>query len=327
MFCWQVYNNQKSLTTRVFWKSGVGMALLDAAVAFFIPYYSIVASGQNSITDVYSVGKVVFVALLGAVTLEICVIARYWTWLFLVFVLLSYWLVYPFEIVFPAIEKGIEYYDPGQWGVGENVFRSPTFWFVQITVACTCFGHRYLERAVVWLFHPQDNMILEEIETLEGDEMGWQTKQRMGMLSASGKRMMAPDPENPEAAKALMNGQSHSDASEHMHALPKTNGTGPHSNSSSFSSPKPPLPPGKMTKSAQPSPDIPYVQSLDAGRPQTTGFAGQGYRPQQQQQYHTNGDQPQVVPFDMPAELEMTQQPSAGTAFVQSSRPPPTAWQ
>ncbi len=182
----QVYNNQKSLTTRVFWKSGVGMALLDAAIAFFIPYYSIVEAGQNSITDVYSVGKVVFICLLSAVTLEICVIARYWTWPFLIFVFLSYWLVYPFEVVFPAIEKGISYYDPGQWGVGENVFRSPTFWFVQITVACTCFGHRYLERAVVWLFHPQDNMILEEIEAQQGgpdgDEMGWQTKQRLNML-------------------------------------------------------------------------------------------------------------------------------------------------
>ena len=155
----QVYNNQKSLTTRVFWKSGVGMALLDAAIAFFIPYYTIVASNENSITDVYSVGKTVFVALLGAVTLEIVVIARYWTLPFLIFVLLSYFLVYPFEIVFPAIEKSIPYYDPGQWGVGQAVFKSPTFWFVQIVVALTCFGHRYLERAIVWLFHPQVSVL------------------------------------------------------------------------------------------------------------------------------------------------------------------------
>ena len=42
------------------------MALLDAAIAFFIPYYSIVEAGENSITDVYSVGKVVFICLLSA---------------------------------------------------------------------------------------------------------------------------------------------------------------------------------------------------------------------------------------------------------------------
>lgn len=301
------------------------MALLDAAIAFFIPYYSIVESGQNSITDVYSVGKVVFIALLGAVTLEICIIARYWTRLFLVFVILSYWLVYPFEIVFPAIEKGIGYYDPGQWGVGENVFRSPTFWFIQITVACTCFGHRYLERAVVWLFHPQDNMILEEMETLQGDEMGWQTKQRMGMLSASGTPAVKPDPENPQVAHGLMNGYSRSDASEHMHPVPHTNGTGPYSPGTSFSSPHHPIAPGGMAQSAKPSPAIPYVKSVDADQQRQAGMASPSHSAQQHQQ--PNGDQPQIAPFDMPAELEMTHQPAPGNPYGQTSRPPPTAWQ
>ena len=319
----QVYNNQKSLTTRVFWKSGVGMAALDAAIAFFIPYYSIVASGQNSITDVYSVGKVVFVALLGAVTLEICVITRYWTWLFLVFVLLSYWLVYPFEILFPAIERGVRYYDPGQWGVGDRVFQNPTFWFCQITVACTCFGHRYLERAVVWLFHPQDNMILEEMETQHGDEMGWQTKQRMGMLSAAGMPAVKPDPENPELVHGLMNGHSPSDASEHMHPVSTQNGS--KSNGPSFTSPRPPFAPGSMTKSANSVPDIPYVQSVDADRQRQAGIASQDHFAQQHKQ--PDGDQPEVAPFDTPAELEMTPQPTPGNPFGHSSRPPSSAWQ
>ena len=66
-----MYNKQGSLNTRVFWKSGVLMAAVDAALAFFIPYYSITASDHNSITDVYSVGKTVFIALLGAVSLEV----------------------------------------------------------------------------------------------------------------------------------------------------------------------------------------------------------------------------------------------------------------
>ncbi|DBA65766.1 hypothetical protein WJX79_001197 [Trebouxia sp. C0005] len=333
----QVYNNQKSLTTRVFWKSGVGMALLDAAIAFFIPYYSIVEAGQNSITDVYSVGKVVFICLLSAVTLEICVIARYWTWPFLIFVLLSYWLVYPFEVVFPAIEKGISYYDPGQWGVGENVFRSPTFWFVQITVACTCFGHRYLERAVVWLFHPQDNMILEEIEAQhggpDGGEMGWQTKQRLNMLGVSGVGTPAvkADPENPEAARGLMNGHSHSDAQEHMHELPVSNGTGPYGspNVSGHSTPKPPTAPGTLPKSDGPNRGVPIIQAIDDDRQRQAGQASQGYFAQQQQP--PNGvnimDQPQVAPFDMPAELEMTHQPSSGNPFGQGALPPSTAWQ
>ena len=76
----QVYNKQGSLNTRVFWKSGVLMAAVDAALAFFIPYYSITASDHNSITDVYSVGKTVFIALLGAVSLEVgWLLFRGWT--------------------------------------------------------------------------------------------------------------------------------------------------------------------------------------------------------------------------------------------------------
>lgn len=313
------------------------MALLDAAIAFFIPYYSIVEAGQNSITDVYSVGKVVFICLLSAVTLEICVIARYWTWPFLIFVFLSYWLVYPFEIVFPAIEKGISYYDPGQWGVGENVFRSPTFWFVQITVALTCFGHRYLERAVVWLFHPQDNMILEEMESQQDgpDEMGWQTKKRLNMLGVPGVTSPGPkvDPENPEAVRSLMNGHSHSDAAEHMHPLPKSNGTSPYGttpydtpNGSAYSSPRPPVAPGTLPKSNRPSRDTSMVQALDDDRERQAGMASQAYYADQPNEMNVM-DEPQVAPFDMPAELEMTNRTTSGNPFAQSTLPMSTAWQ
>jgi len=29
---------------------------------------------------------------------QVVLVSRYWTWLFVVFVLLSYWLVFPFEV-------------------------------------------------------------------------------------------------------------------------------------------------------------------------------------------------------------------------------------
>ena len=40
-------------------------------------------------------------ALLGTVTLEVALIARYWTWLFGCLTLASYFLVYPYMVVFP----------------------------------------------------------------------------------------------------------------------------------------------------------------------------------------------------------------------------------
>jgi magnesium-transporting ATPase (P-type) len=99
----QLYDKRgsHSLTTLTFWKTGVLMGVWHGAVCFFIPYYSLATSGNNNITDVYSLGKVAFVALLGTVTLEVALVARYWTWLFGILTVLSYTLVYPYLVVFP----------------------------------------------------------------------------------------------------------------------------------------------------------------------------------------------------------------------------------
>jgi magnesium-transporting ATPase (P-type) len=195
----QAYNNNSSLSTRVFWKGGVLMAAVDAALAFFIPYYSIAESGQDSITDVYSTGKVVFVALLGAVSLEVALVSRYWTWLFGIFLFLSYAIVYPFEVVFAYIEEGISYYDPGQYGVFVRVAKSPTFWFCQIVVYILCFGHRFLERAIVWLFRPQDHMILMEMEKQGMVPMGNRTMTRLHGMGVAG----VPAPPDADLEQAM----------------------------------------------------------------------------------------------------------------------------
>lgn len=84
-----------------FWKTGVVLGAAHGAVCFFIPYYSLATSGSHNVTDVYSLGKIAFVALLGAVTLEVALVARYWTWLFGTLTVLSYVLVYPYMVVFP----------------------------------------------------------------------------------------------------------------------------------------------------------------------------------------------------------------------------------
>ncbi|KFM22669.1 putative phospholipid-transporting ATPase IA [Auxenochlorella protothecoides] len=153
-----------TLTTASFWKTGVAQAVVHAAVCFFIPYYSIATSGRHNITDVYSLGKLAFVALLGTVNLEVALVARYWTVLFAVFVALSYFLVYPYMAIFPLIQLGLDIYDPANVGVSENVLASPTFWFVIIICNLTTFGLRFAERTADWSFKPQDTMIMAEHE-------------------------------------------------------------------------------------------------------------------------------------------------------------------
>lgn len=77
-----MYNRKQSLTAASFWKTGIGLGILHGAAVFFLIYYSEVAAGRNSIADLYSMGKIAFVALIGVVDLEIALITRFWTWIY-----------------------------------------------------------------------------------------------------------------------------------------------------------------------------------------------------------------------------------------------------
>jgi phospholipid-transporting ATPase len=179
----QLYNKREnnSLSTLSFWKSGVLQGMAHGAVSFFVPYYSLTTVGKYSISDVYSMGKVTFAALLGSITLEAALVARYWTWVFLWFILLSYFLVYPYFIIFPYIDLGLEIYDPAQIGVAEQVLATPLFWFVIFVCYVLTFGSRLIEKTVQWSFFPHDDMILAEKEKIE------ESKGRSLISDASGK--------------------------------------------------------------------------------------------------------------------------------------------
>ena len=194
------YHPRSSLTTRSFWKNGVLMACVDAAICFFVPLYglgSLGGGGSHSVSDfdvrnasggaaaaralteaanargpradassvdVYSLGKAVFVALLGCVTLEVGLVSRFWTPLFVFVLVGSYALVFPFQIGYAAFLRAKGTSDAAQAGSALAIFSSPRFWLVCLLCALATFGHRFAERGFVWLFKPQDNMILQEME-------------------------------------------------------------------------------------------------------------------------------------------------------------------
>lgn len=181
------YHPRSSLTTRSFWKNGVLMACVDAAICFFVPLYglgSLGGGGRHSVSadsnnsaaaargpwadasavDVYSLGKAVFVALLGCVTLEVGLVSRFWTPLFVFVLVGSYALVFPFQIGYAAFLRAKGTSDAAQAGSALAIFSSPRFWLVCLLCALATFGHRFAERGFVWLFKPQDNMILQEME-------------------------------------------------------------------------------------------------------------------------------------------------------------------
>ena len=51
-----------------------------------------------------------------------------------------------------------------QIGVGQTLMATPRFWLQILLVYIVAFSLRVVERAARWLFFPNDNMVLAEIE-------------------------------------------------------------------------------------------------------------------------------------------------------------------
>jgi hypothetical protein len=145
---------------------GFVQAFMDGAICFFVPFLAASPHGSNSVIDIFSVGKTIYICMLGVVTMELMIVARYWTWWFAVICMLSYILVYPFLLVFPLVLQAAGTWDMSHSGIGANIVRTPFFWISLFTVYSMAFSIRYLDRSVKWLFRPDDNMIRAELEVL-----------------------------------------------------------------------------------------------------------------------------------------------------------------
>ena len=82
----QMYNRSgmSSLSSAVFWRYAVLTAIVSGAACLFIPYYAIVIADQNSVNDLYSVGKIVIVVVVLVVRahpVEITLDTRANTWI------------------------------------------------------------------------------------------------------------------------------------------------------------------------------------------------------------------------------------------------------
>ena len=83
-------------------------------VIFFVPFLSIVTDGQNATSDVYGIGKVMFIGIIGVVSWEIALISRFWTWIFMLVWALSYAITIPFLLALGALFQGLHVYDSSQ---------------------------------------------------------------------------------------------------------------------------------------------------------------------------------------------------------------------
>ena len=98
--------------------------------------------GDRSTIDIFSMGTTIFICMLGVVTSEIMIVARYWTAWFAAACALSYLLVYPYVLLSPVVMQSLGIWDMENAGVGVTIMSTPIFWIELITVYSMTFTIR-----------------------------------------------------------------------------------------------------------------------------------------------------------------------------------------
>jgi hypothetical protein len=76
--------------------------------------------------------------------MQVMLISRYMTTIFIVFCFLSYLVVYPFSIVFQLIMNAWNMPTPDQNGVMLQLMQDPTFWLVQASLPALSLTQSYV---------------------------------------------------------------------------------------------------------------------------------------------------------------------------------------
>ncbi len=163
-----LYNNSTSLSGRAFWK-----VLFDANVhslaCFFIPLYAVPTTGGprgNSLAGMREVGKIAFTAVLLTVSVEIVLVSRYVTALFVILVIFSVLVWFPLLWVIPLFAVNLD----EMIAMAPLLFSSAVFWLAVVLAAAAALAYRLAWRALIWQIRPTDVDILAEQEVLKPAE-------------------------------------------------------------------------------------------------------------------------------------------------------------
>lgn len=116
-------------------------------------------AGANDPSGLLTVGKTAFTAVLFTVTMEICIVSRYWTALFVIAVIGSVGLWFPILIAVPRV-----YPYPEMAGLADALFPSPIFWLTVVICTVGAFVYRTAVICLQRHFTPTDLDIMEEAE-------------------------------------------------------------------------------------------------------------------------------------------------------------------
>jgi Phospholipid-translocating P-type ATPase C-terminal len=142
----------------------LAQAFVDGAICFFVPYLAASSLGAKSVSDVFSVGKTAYIAMLGVVNIELMIVARFWTWWFGVAAVISWFIGFPFFLLFSALQKTFGSVDLETYGVAQHLLATAWFWVAVITAYAVAFAGRYAERSAKLLFRPDETMVRRSAE-------------------------------------------------------------------------------------------------------------------------------------------------------------------
>jgi Phospholipid-translocating P-type ATPase C-terminal len=145
----------------------------DGALCFFIPFVAASPTGADSLVDVYTIGRAAYIALLGVVTVEIMLVTRFWTKVFIVACVLSYAAVYGFMFLLAYVYKAVGNYNSGNKHIGipQQLVSAPWFWIAIITVSLTALTFRLAELTTKRQFRPDPLQIVSELEVRDARAM------------------------------------------------------------------------------------------------------------------------------------------------------------
>ena len=159
----QLYNRSTSLSGRAFWKT-IWDSTVASAVCFFVPVYAVplASGGPRNLANMLELGKVGYTAVLTTVSLEILLVSRYLTALFLGILALSVAIWWPLLYIVPRMADVDE-----MIGMASALFPAAAFWL--IVALCTVITGFY---RLTWIafnrfFRPSDFDILAEEEVMK----------------------------------------------------------------------------------------------------------------------------------------------------------------
>jgi len=220
----QTYNKSDLIGLLSFWRRGVLHGVLDGAASFAVPYLSLNVTDIAGTAGLFCLGKTCFFALLGAVTLEMIAMTKYWTPFLAVVIFLSYFLAYAFIYVLPWALMLFDVYDPAQVGVADALLSSPSFYLAVLGANASTLGFRLFVLWVRAAVKPSDMEVLSAREQRPNpwDDVPAKTRERLAGL---GVRL--PDRRCPSAGGSAAGARPPPPASLSWQATPEAQGAAP----------------------------------------------------------------------------------------------------